>query len=523
VEATLNRLARLAADVLAVPIALVWLAQDERQIIPGGDLPEPWTAGAVASLCCDVVALREPLVVDARVHPPAHGSLAIPSLEAAAYIGVPLIATDGRTLGCLCAIDLHPRAWSAEDRTRLGDLAAVALSEIELWLLAREAAESERFLQGTLDALGAHVAIIDDAGTILAVNAAWRHFAAANGLPWPDAGIGANYLAACEGATGDEAGEAAAVAAGIRAVLSGARATYEREYPCHSPTEERWFVARVTRFAGPGPTRAVVAHENITARRLAERERDVFLAAVTHDLKNPLAGVKGSAQLGRRRLLRGVPTAGAGLIEALGTIEAQADRMARLLDEQLDAARGRAAVEPDLHPRPVDLVAVLREAVAEQEHLARGHTLQIESGEVSLVGVSDRDQLERVFGNLLDNAVKYSRPGGAVTVTLSREEHTTGSWARVAVRDEGVGVPATELPRIFEPYRRGSNVAGSIAGTGLGLASARQIVEALGGTIAVESREGEGSTFTVRLPLGAGTVPAAKDTFGSQPGSATPT
>ncbi|CAA9472273.1 MAG: Phytochrome, two-component sensor histidine kinase, partial [uncultured Solirubrobacteraceae bacterium] len=447
VEATLDRLARLAADVLSVPVALVWLAHDERQIITGGDLPEPWTHQDVASLCRDVVASREPLVVaHARVTPPSGGNLALPGIGAVAYVGVPLIAADGRTLGCLCAIDHHPRAWSAEDRTRLGDLAAVALSEIELWLLAREAAESERFLQGTLDALGAHVAIIDDAGTILAVNAAWRRFAAANGLPWPDAGIGTNYLAACEGATGDEAGEAAAVAAGIRAVLSGARATYEREYPCHSPTQERWFVARVTRFAGPGPTRAVVAHENITARRLAERDRDLLLAGVTHDLKNPLAGVKGLAQLGRRRLLRGVPAAGAGIMESLGTIEAQADRMARLLDEQLDAARGRAGADPDLHPRPADLVALLRAAVAEQEHLARGHTLRLESGEGSLVGVWDRDQLERVFGNLLDNAVKYSRPGGAVTISLAREGDATGGWARVAVRDGGVGVPAAELP-----------------------------------------------------------------------------
>jgi len=107
--------------------------------------------------------------------------------------------------------------------------------------------------------------------------------------------------------------------------------------------------------------------------------------------------------------------------------------------------------------------------------------------------------VERVLGNLVSNALAYSPRGGAVTVTVDRERD---EWAILQVSDHGLGIPATDLPHIFERFHRGGNVAGRIAGSGIGLAAVRQIVEQHGGTITVESREGKGSTFTVRLPLG---------------------
>jgi signal transduction histidine kinase len=102
-----------------------------------------------------------------------------------------------------------------------------------------------------------------------------------------------------------------------------------------------------------------------------------------------------------------------------------------------------------------------------------------------------------VVRNLVDNAVKYSPNGGLVEVRISR----AGDEAVLAVRDHGVGIPAAEMERIFERFQRAANVVGRIKGTGLGLSSARHIVEAHQGTITVDSREDEGTTFTVRLPL----------------------
>jgi PAS domain S-box-containing protein len=149
-------------------------------------------------------------------------------------------------------------------------------------LAAGALSQSERFLQSTLDALSAHIAILEESGTIIAINAPWREFARQNNFLGAEYGIGSNYLSTCETAIGDCAGEALAVAQGIRTVIGGERAEFLLEYPCHSPQEQRWFMVRVTRFAGDGPVRVVVAHENITTRKRVEEElhwKTAFLEA----------------------------------------------------------------------------------------------------------------------------------------------------------------------------------------------------------------------------------------------------
>ncbi|MEQ9033476.1 MAG: PAS domain S-box protein, partial [Aggregatilineales bacterium] len=131
--------------------------------------------------------------------------------------------------------------------------------------------ESERFARSTLDALSAHIAILDNTGTVIAVNQSWIDFATDNTSNAPkSAFLGVNYLETCDRAKGKGSEEAHAVAAGIRAVIGGQSSSFVLEYPCHSPSEQRWFLVRVTRFRGAGPVQIVVAHENITERKLAE-------------------------------------------------------------------------------------------------------------------------------------------------------------------------------------------------------------------------------------------------------------
>jgi signal transduction histidine kinase len=128
-----------------------------------------------------------------------------------------------------------------------------------------------QFLQASLDALTAHIAVLNEKGVIIATNAAWRRFAQENGFQ--SDGVGVSYLDVCDSAFGPCSDEARQIAQGIRDVIARRRDSFELEYPCHSPTEKRWFLARVTRFANTDPAepvRAVVAHENITARHLAE-------------------------------------------------------------------------------------------------------------------------------------------------------------------------------------------------------------------------------------------------------------
>lgn len=122
-----------------------------------------------------------------------------------------------------------------------------------------------------LDALSAHIAILDGKGVILKTNRAWQKFADDNRFQNFAGGASINYLSVCDLAKGDNSQEAKTVAKGIRAVINGEANEFLLDYPCHSPTEKRWFYMRVTRIPGSGPMRAVVSHENITALKLAEK------------------------------------------------------------------------------------------------------------------------------------------------------------------------------------------------------------------------------------------------------------
>jgi len=139
--------------------------------------------------------------------------------------------------------------------------------------------ESQRFLQSTLDALSAHIAILDEHAIIVKVNAAWNRFASANGFVGNN-GVGESYLHVCSSAFGPWSDEASAVAAGIRAVMCGTVGEFKLEYSCHSPKEQRWFILTATRFGGDGPVRVVVAHEDITARKRGEETLLLLSSAV---------------------------------------------------------------------------------------------------------------------------------------------------------------------------------------------------------------------------------------------------
>jgi PAS domain S-box-containing protein len=193
------------------------------------------------------------------------------------YAGTPLITSDNHVIGTLCLLNARPIEFGQHQMRVLGGFAQAVVGRLELLgALGREQAARQEEArrsedhQRTLDSLSAHIAIIDETGTIVAVNEAWRDFARANGAAAQDYAEGANYLRACDSAVGAHSDEAAPFAEGIRSVLNGERAKFELEYPCHSPSERRWYIGRVTRFAADGPPRAVVAHENITERNLAE-------------------------------------------------------------------------------------------------------------------------------------------------------------------------------------------------------------------------------------------------------------
>ena len=241
------------------------------------------------------------------------------------------------------------------------------------------------------------------------------------------------------------------------------------------------------------------ARQELTARRHVEAEQEAFLNSVAHDLGNPLTTVKGQAQLLQRRIKRG--SFDASTIEtSLLAIELATDRASRLITELADVARLSTERPLEFDRAYTDLVLLTRDTLAMNRGGAQ-HRLEVNDTETALIGWWDANRLTRVLENLLANAVKYSPPGSTITIRLLRETTADGEMAVLTVTDRGIGIPAADLPYIMERFHRGRNVAGRIAGTGIGLWGSRRIVEQHGGSIALESAEGQGTTVTVRLPL----------------------
>ena len=232
-------------------------------------------------------------------------------------------------------------------------------------------------------------------------------------------------------------------------------------------------------------------------QRVRQAQRD-FVANVSHDLRTPLTSIHGFAQA----LLDGTASDPEARDRAAEIIYNEAGRLKNLVNELLELARldsGRL----QLHVRPVDLVELLG-------WLLDSYQQRFQQAQIDLVRqLSDRplmvsgdpDRLNRIFANLLDNALKYTPRGGTVTVSLAPVQEGGMTWAEVAVTDTGPGIPREETEKLFERFYRVDKSRTRDQGSGLGLAIVKELVVAHGGQVGVESVEGLGSRFWVRLPL----------------------
>jgi two-component system, sensor histidine kinase and response regulator len=235
------------------------------------------------------------------------------------------------------------------------------------------------------------------------------------------------------------------------------------------------------------------------AREAAEsalRAREEMASVLSHDLLTPLTVIKAQSDLLNRRLGRGEGLDVERIRNGLQVVNDAANRAVGMIEELLDTARLDAGQELQLRRQPTDLAALAQRVIDAQHAATPDYKVHFTAQEPTTVDV-DATRIGRVLQNLLSNAVKYSQPGSEIRLQVIGED---AGAARIIVQDQGMGVPAADLPLLFRRFHRGSNVAGKIPGTGLGLAGSRAIVEQHGGTIAVESVEGRGSTFTVRLP-----------------------
>ena len=261
--------------------------------------------------------------------------------------------------------------------------------------------------------------------------------------------------------------------------------------------------------------RARFLHEQAgrVAAEAAVRARDELLAVASHDVKNPLTVIKGTADTLLRQAQAGRLPDTPRVAERLARISDAAARASAQLDELRDIARGGSDEGGETTAgsggrgrrvggdQRADLVAVTRQSVETHRDAAGQRRLTLHVEGEPITGQWDPVRLGRVLDNLISNAVKYSPARSTVTVSVRREEGDAGAWGMVEVTDEGVGIPAAEQQRIFERFYRGSNVAQRVSGTGIGLSAVLAAVTQMGGSVGVRSVEGQGSTFTVRLPL----------------------
>ena len=409
--------------------------------------------------------------------------------------------------------------------------------------------ESERFARSTVEALSAHIAILDEKGIIIAVNERWRAFAAANQPVAGKVGVGADYLAACDAARGDR--DAAAMGAGIRSLLAGESTEFAIEYPCHAPTEDRWFIGRVTTFAGDGPRRLVVAHENITVRKAAEqavREAGQKLAAlsreagmaevatsVLHNVGNVLNSANVSLEMAAGKV-RGLKAGSlerltallhehAGDLPAFFATHPQGTKIPAFLTKlsthftseqaavlaELDSLRGNiehineiVAMQQGYAScggvvETIQVAELIETALRMNEESLAKHAVTLVREFADVPGVSvDKHKLMQILVNLIRNGKQSCDQADPPEKRLTLRVANGGGSVKISVSDNGVGIPQENLDRIFS-----HGFTTKKTGHGFGLHSAANAAGEMGGRLRVESAgAGLGATFTIELPVG---------------------
>jgi PAS domain S-box-containing protein len=355
-------------------------------------------------------------------------------------------------------------------------------------LLSPEA-ETEALLRSTLDSLSAHIAVLDETGTIIAVNQAWRSFAALSGYVGEDHGIGTNYLTVCE-TSAPFSPDAARTAKALRAIIAGRSSEYRMEYPCTGPDGARWFQLRVTRPDRAHTRRVVIAHEDITEVKQAQDAlarltarlmmvQDEERRAIARELHDTTAQNLLAATLNVTRLrdrFRNIEEPARLLLTE--TLE--------LIEQSLQEVRTLSYV---LHPPLLDVIG-LRSAL---QWLARGF--------------SERSGIE-VEADVDDIGEPLSQEAATALFRVAQEalanvhRHSGSPWARVALHRSGRQVRLEVLDRghgFSGPQPNEGHEA--IQGLGIGISGMRLRVEQLGGRLDIQSGR-SGTRVTAIMPIG---------------------
>lgn len=362
--------------------------------------------------------------------------------------------------------------------------------------------ESPKFYRSLIDSISSSLCVVDAESTIVWVNDAWQRFANENGAL--ESFVGTSYLEVC--AVSDEAGasDAGVVARGFQELTKGAITEFNHEYPCHSPTQRRWFTLNIRPLNWSGDTLYIIKHNDITSRKLAEievdrknreltrsnRELDQFAYIASHDLQEPIRTVATMA-----RVLADDPdsTLSQQAEQAKGFMIEACDRMQDLVHGLLEHSRLGRGRDPEL----TDIGEVITHVLRDLQTRIQERDAQVKvEGEMPVMQAYPLE-VRLLFQNLISNAIKFCPAERKPQISVTCQAVGDHRW-RFCIEDNGLGVPPEEQEKIFQIFQRSSAVEG-YEGTGIGLSHCLKVAELHGGRIWVESTGEGGSTFFVEL------------------------
>ena len=428
---------------------------------------------------------REPVVIDdITVHNPGFGELE--GFRARSVIAVPLVVRD-EPRGILTMGSAEPAYYTADDVQNALAFANQAAIAIENARLYQETIEEKRKTETILRETFSGIVVTDVDLRVVSFNAgaeAITGYKAADvlGKYLPD--VLGPHIASPDSPLG-------------QAMVSGQRVSpQETVVPTANGMRDVLQGSVALRDGDGTPFGYLLSLADITRLKEVDRLKSDIVANVSHELRTPLASIKAYAEL----LLHNVEGDDRELRDQfLEIIDIEADRLSQLISDLLNLSRLEAG-RFEVRKVPIDMGTLLSDVLMSLEVQRRSQqvTIRIDAPADLPKLKADREMAAMIVKNLAGNAIKFSRRGGEVTLSLRAED----GWLALQVIDHGIGIPSEAIPHLFQKFYRAPVAAeAGIEGTGLGLVLVKQAVEAHGGTIGVESQLGVGTTFTVRLPL----------------------
>src|SRR5579883_1385325 len=505
-EIVLDQIAEMAAELLDAPVAGVFLIDQERRtfVLSAGrglDLSSPLELPHDRSFASHIIATGKAEAIGDVAKGPLSALPALVSREPVGSLVVAPIISSAGPLGVVEVYSAQTEAFEQHHADLLAGLAGAAAAVLENARLYRQSELALARLQTIVEQLPVGIVVVEaPTGMVSLTN---RQAEQLYGRPLRDLKVGAHdqrqgFHASGEAYALDEWPLARALNQGE--VVNTELIEIERPDGGRSHLSVN---AAPIRDGQGRVVAAVAVFDDVSDEEELRRQKEQFLAAAAHDLKTPLTTIRGMVQLLSRQLGRAEEVQPERLARTIASLNAATSKMNGLIEELLDVSRLESTGTLSLNRDETDLVAVARAVIESYSGGYPEHRLEFETSSEQVIGYWDAARLERAISNLVGNAIKYSPEGGTVWISISQQQADQGEEAVVSVRDEGIGIPSGDLGRIFDRFQRGSNVPEKLSGSGIGLSYVRQVVLQHEGTIGVQSRPGEGTTFALRLPMSA--------------------